>query len=484
MRTLGPGILFGVLALSGPGCVIGTGITEQIGLTDQIPMHLGRTALEWATDLRADEPRLRREAAVAIGALGPDALPAVPALIKSLQRGREEDQVNAAEALGRLGPTAAEATQPLFVALESSAWKVRRAAARALGHLQVRAAVPRLIQHLESDPGRWVRRAAGESLGEIGKPACPALVKLLTHQDTAVRVRATRALGYMGPAAAAAVPVLASCLESREVREQAAKALGAIGPAARSATKALLRVLLAPNLPLWTRRRAANALGAIGRSAVPALVECLHDEDPLSQRYPCNALSIMGPEGVEASEALCERFSEPNEELRNAAGAALTHIGEGAVPALVEAMKGDDPTARHWAIDTVARIGKGAEGAVTTLRRLLMPSNEATDVWTRQRAAKAVAAIGEGAVAAAPALGGLLAPWPNPGWLIRADVAYALGEIGPKATLAGTPLRNLLDDERSEVREAASEALNKIEGVGRYAGARPGNIPVTGRFSR
>lgn len=483
MGALARGLLCGVLSLAGPGCVIGTGITEQIGLTDHVPMHLGRTAKEWATDLEADDERLRREAAVAIGALGPDALPAMPALVKSLQGGRDADRVHASEALGRLGPTAAVATESLLAALDAPSWKVRRAAARALGHLKVRGAVPRLIQHLENDPARWVRRAAGESLGEIGEPACPALVTLLAHKDTSVRRRATRALGYMGPSAAAAVPVLAKCLESREVRAQAAKALGAIGPAANGATEALRLVLVARNLPHWTRRRAADALGAIGPDAVPALVECLRDEDPLTQRYACKAISLMGADGAEASTVLCERLSEPDEKLRNAAASALTHIGSEAVPALVETMKGDDPTARHWAIDAVARIGRGAGGAVSALRRLLMPSNASTDVWTRQRAAKAVAAIGENAVAAAPALGGLLAEWPNPGWLIRADVAYALGEIGPKATLAATPLRALLSDERTEVRDAASEALTKIEGA-TYTGARAGTSAVVRRFRR
>jgi HEAT repeat protein len=468
------GLLCSAIALSGAGCAITTGISEQIGLTDHIPMHLGRTAEQWATDLDADDARIRREAAVAIGALEANALPAVPALVKSLQQGTEADRVHAAEALARLGPTATDAIAPLQGALDAASWKVRRAAVRALGHLHVVAAIPALIQHLEHDPGRWVRRAAGEALGEIGKPACRPLVEVLSRADSSGKQRATRALGYMGAAAAPSVPALARCLQNRDVREQAAKALGAIGPAAWDATDPLKDVLTDRDLPLWTRRRAANALGSIGAAAVQALVECLQNEDPLCKRYACGALAMMGPEGADASAPLSALLADSREAVRDSAARALAHIGEAAVPALVESIKGEDPTARHWAIDTVARIGKDAEGAVSALRRLLMPSNDSTDVWTRQRAAKAVAAIGQGAVAAAPALGGLLAEWPSPGWLIRVDVAEALGAIGPRAALAGSPLRMLLDDDRPEVREAASDALRKIERTARRPQRSPG----------
>jgi hypothetical protein len=87
--------------------------------------------------------------------------------------------------------------------------------------------------------------AAGDALGRIGEKAVPALVEALKDPDPMVRVRACKALGYMGPSGREAVPNLTAALADSvdAVREQAARALGQIGEASAPAVPELLRLM-------------------------------------------------------------------------------------------------------------------------------------------------------------------------------------------------------------------------------------------------
>ena len=72
-RLLLPLLLPLLLVLS--GCTFTDSLTDTLVETivetfiEGDPKHLGRTALEWASDLDSGSPRFRREAAVAIGLL-------------------------------------------------------------------------------------------------------------------------------------------------------------------------------------------------------------------------------------------------------------------------------------------------------------------------------------------------------------------------------------------------------------------------------
>ncbi|UCG48962.1 MAG: HEAT repeat domain-containing protein [Phycisphaerales bacterium] len=136
---------------------------------------------------------VRMGAAMGLGGIGPRARNAIPALAEALQSQHEDHNVKreAAEALGKIGP---EAVPALAKALQHNQYFVRRVAARALGETGVAGAVPALIKALQ-DEDRSVRWITAQALGRIGseaKEAIPALTEALQDEFYHVRWNATR----------------------------------------------------------------------------------------------------------------------------------------------------------------------------------------------------------------------------------------------------------------------------------------------------
>lgn len=121
-------------------------------------------------------------------AMGPNAKPAVPALINLLQETNRMNRGYVAKALGAIGPSAATAIPALAGLLEDKNQFVRISAAEALGHLGP-SAVPTLVQALQNKD--WLVRAkAAEALGALGSAAAPAATALREKlQDTDAEVR-------------------------------------------------------------------------------------------------------------------------------------------------------------------------------------------------------------------------------------------------------------------------------------------------------
>jgi len=250
--------------------------------------------------LRSVDPRVRTQAAWALGRLGAAAASAVPALAGTLHDPSESVRVSAAVALGLLGPEA----RPGFDAL-----------ARGL-----------------DDPRENVRARCAEALYRIGPAAdqaVPALRSALRSADLYVRGFASWYLGELGPAARAAVPDVARVLAQDDLglRAVAVRTLGKIGPEDPSAAAALGQSLLALD---WEERwRAARVLGKMGAAAapaVPALVRALGDADEAVRRDAAAALGRIGPAAAPAAEALARAEKDEDMEVRAAATEALGKV--------------------------------------------------------------------------------------------------------------------------------------------------------------
>jgi len=126
--------------------------------------------------------------ALLFSAMGPNAKPAIPALIKLLQETNRMNRGYVAKALGAIGPSAAAAIPALADLLEDKNQFARVSAAEALGHLGP-SAVPTLVQALQNK--NWLVRAkAAEGLGALGSTAAPAATALREKlQDTDAEVR-------------------------------------------------------------------------------------------------------------------------------------------------------------------------------------------------------------------------------------------------------------------------------------------------------
>jgi HEAT repeat protein len=114
--------------------------------------------------------------------------------------------------------------------------------------LDTRAALPYLLDATREDQGWGIRSSAVRAIGYMGPAgadAVPILVKLLKDPDSKVSGWVLFSLGEIGPPAASAVPVLIKLLRdpNRNIRQFSARALGQIGPAANTAVPALREVM-------------------------------------------------------------------------------------------------------------------------------------------------------------------------------------------------------------------------------------------------
>jgi len=126
-----------------------------------------------------------------------------------------------------------------------------------------------------------IHSKACEVLGEIGKPAVPALARALQDKAGLVRALAASVLMGMGRDAEGAIPALIKALHDSDVvvRLRAAQALVKITPNCDQAIPTLIESLKV-NVE-FARADAAVILGDLGpkaKVAIPALTEALKDK--------------------------------------------------------------------------------------------------------------------------------------------------------------------------------------------------------------
>lgn len=224
------------------------------------------------------DPTVRYEALTALATIGPEARAAAPALATTLQS--EEQMANfliASKALARADPVTAAATFNALLRDEGN--RERRSwvlAALSTIAPQCQETVPALMEMAHHATGT-LRVGAITVLWQMhqpGEPLVPLLCETVRSRDPIAGVPALLVLGEIGPAAKAAVPLLATLLASPETpdvrgrswgpphRVALAGALGKIGPGAAPAIAALASLLDRRNPEV--RLAAIRALALIG----------------------------------------------------------------------------------------------------------------------------------------------------------------------------------------------------------------------------
>jgi hypothetical protein len=168
------------------------------------PVYQGKPVGEWLKLLGSEEEAARQEAVEALRRMGPAV---VPDLVRALRDEAWQVRNQAAVALGAIGPEAKDAVPALGEVLQEEDKYLRSQGAAALGKIgrEAGAAVPILTRALR-DKDEDVRREAAAALGGIGpeaKAAVPDLVELLSDGRKSVRRQAGRALREIDPEAAA-----------------------------------------------------------------------------------------------------------------------------------------------------------------------------------------------------------------------------------------------------------------------------------------
>ncbi|MER5471997.1 HEAT repeat domain-containing protein [Streptomyces sp. NPDC002685] len=180
-----------------------------------------------------------------------------------------------------------------------------------------------------------VERALGDADPRVRCEACdvafnrmadavPLLTPLLTDEDPTVRVQAVKVLGWCERPELVHAFNQALLDDTDWVRVEAANALGRLTGKASLPVERLI-ALLHDRQP-FARIAAAEVLGALKeRRAVPALCECVFDDNEFVPERAVQALASIGDES--AVPTLARAFATMDELTRRAASEALVTIG-------------------------------------------------------------------------------------------------------------------------------------------------------------
>jgi HEAT repeat protein len=295
---------------------------------------------------------------------------AVPALIRALDSSDSKARRHAAASLARLGPQAKPAVEALLkLAQPDRKLNDRTTAVGALVEVSPAAAhglIPRYTEALRHDDPRTRYEAAMvlAELGPVGKAAIPALAIAARDSNDLVRRWAVTALGRIGVGTAESKQALFAALGdpsetvwhdallafsygflSREALQEAAPAIRAIGKDKRyaaAAANALRSLDQSPKLEteLWVQthtlksgsgvRYALQKLARLGPAAAPALpdvIAVLGDTRPLNRYLAVETLAAIGPAAAPSLLALRERLNDDDALVRTVAAETIAVIG-------------------------------------------------------------------------------------------------------------------------------------------------------------
>jgi HEAT repeat protein len=215
--------------------------------------------------------QIRRNAAGSLGALGPLAKPAVPALLKALGDADDLVRDRVTRALGQIGFPERDVTAGLLRSLRDPVTFVRHTA---ISQISFGGTIPPdalpVLHELTKDSDRQIAQLATNALAREEHPIQVSTL-LMSLNSVGSRAYTLGQLAKLGPRAVEAVPSLIPLLTAEQPLDRylAAITLEAIGPAAKEAEPSLRRAL--DDQEPVVREAATDALRAIGVTPEPAL---------------------------------------------------------------------------------------------------------------------------------------------------------------------------------------------------------------------
>ncbi len=430
------------------GCLLASKPVSADDPTDRSATFASKTVEQWSTILSQqvdgpsdEEKEISRQAASALGLIGPPSASAVEPLTRAIQSPSLEVRDHAVDALGRIGPAAAAAVPTIIAEMDLPP------------------------SHINYAPLAAFRREAARSLGRIGPPAkaaVPLLGRALKNEDLGYRVQAALALWRILQQPHA-IDFLAAMIDADqpETSYDALMALGQIGPAAQ---RVLPRVVAALDHPQSdVRRAAADLLVRWGPLVIEPVAGRIQQG---SLRWPAPAAYVLGEvsgdlretvfyrEGIDRAEfaaaaqpvlqfaapALIRLLSDPREPVRQTAQRSLSQMGLLAAPLVTDLLDNQDAAVRWAAAQTLVQI-----------EAFLPPgtvSNESLDALRRNLLNRVVRQMEQD----------------DPDTRAVAFRAFASIDFGDQGRSALPLLRRALKDENLAVRRYAAQALREVDG--------------------
>jgi HEAT repeat protein len=348
-------------------------------------------------------------------------------------------------------------------ALKHADPKVRYRAAQTLGDLGPLAkfAVPELRETLQ-DKHPMVRIKAAEALWKIeqtpGAILMPILLEALKHKEPSVRAAAPRVIALLGTKAKNALPALEEALQDKDfdVKVAAITALGDLGPIAKEQAGALLDLAKDKEFFLLEPFVGA-ALSNLGDGAIPTLKKALSDKSLERRRLAAYSLGSMGPKAAPAALELAKVLQNDDSALRTLAARALGKIGADAKATIPELEKSlDDKVA---AVRIEAALATWFITGQATHIAVLAKELKDKSPSVRENACQAIAVMKAGAKDAVEPVAKLLTDKE-----LRLRAIITLGEIGPPAEKTLPNLKAFLKDKDGDVQLWSAFAVWQITG--------------------
>ncbi|WP_169978684.1 HEAT repeat domain-containing protein [Tautonia rosea] len=404
----------------------------------------------------------------AVTDLGPDAAPAVPALLHALHTpfgDRRMEQTHqdfrAALALASVGKAAVEG---LRETLSDRRENVRAEAVMALGRIgpDASAAIADLIALL-GDPSDRIGHEVSVALGSIGPEAVGPLIAAAEHADTVVRARSVEALGHSTAISSGGrvleVLLLRADDPAAEVRARAVEALGG-SPADGSALADVLGRSLRDEQD-EVRGAAVHLLSSrpeLLRQLIPLFDSLLSDANEGIAWHAAFLLHLLGPEAAPTLLNALGRETSQVDQIAKALGLIGRPIGG----LLMEATENPNPRTRRGAALALGRLRPPAPGSVSRL----MAGLDDPDPEVRTAFLHAIGELGPRGVDALPAVRSLLR---DESVAIRLEAIAVVHRLAPKDDRLPGELASILNDDDPRVQQSAIEILRSLGPASRPA---------------
>ena len=270
----------------------------------------------------------------------------------------------------------------------------------------------------------------------------------------------------------AALPHLAAGLSDPElaVRKQAVTSLGHVQAKPADVLPLLEKVLQDPNDEL--RAAAAAALEPIGAPAVELLIQTFRDKSDKVWKRALQALIKMPGDNRILLPIMTHALRDPDPSVRTGAAYAMERFEGDAVKPLIALLKSKQEEGVHWAVvDVIDTIGDPARSAFPDLIEPALTHPSAKVRYgalmamlkmhglERYRKGMTLERYQERFDIVIPHL---IRSLSNNEVEWRWQAAVILGVIGPRAKDALPALKQALEDSNQRVRDAAREALARV----------------------
>ena len=229
-----------------------------------------------------------------------------------------------------------------------------------------------IVQLVEgfNDKRGMKRLAFAEILGEVGKPATPALIDgLANHKNETVRRACAKTMTLI--ADSATIPTLVHSLLHDEDTVVRGSVVGALAVMGEAAAPVLIEIIGAPEYPDSSKGLATWGLSFVGAAGVTHLYEAVDAEQPEVRGAAVGALTSVVPEEEDAKalNLILKALEDSSSMVRSEAAAALGKLSNSAVvPRLFPLLHDADAGVRKTAAMALMKIGASEANRADTDR--------------------------------------------------------------------------------------------------------------------